>query len=98
MCLSGAFRRTDRDEDVQHFVGIARQRVGPTGLRTHNTDHPDDGVVLPAASIQGLYSGADTTESRLLLAYQHLIEHNVGMFAAGLSHFEYKCIESKPHQ
>lgn len=27
--LSGAFRRTDRDEDVQHFVGLARQYCGP---------------------------------------------------------------------
>lgn len=32
--LAGAFRRTDRDEDVAHFVGLARQFCGPEGHET----------------------------------------------------------------
>lgn len=99
--LAGAFRRTDRDEDVQHFVGLARQCCGPSSsaidnvavTNTAQTAALDSGDQLLATAVgQPSLSLAADACALNVQAYRLLIAEGIGMFTSGLSHTEYRSL------
>jgi hypothetical protein len=63
--LVGAFRRTERDEDVPHFVGLARQYCGPEGQG--GLDHAAAGQLASdagtGAAVDAVQEGSSSSSS-----------------------------------
>lgn len=99
--LAGAFRRTDRDEDVQHFVGLARQCCGPSSSAIDSVNATDtaqaaplsgDRLVATAVGQPCLSLAADACPINVQ-AYKLLIAEGIGVFTSGLSHTEYRSLD-----
>lgn len=103
--LTGAFRGTDRDEDVQHLVSLAQRYCGPphhTPTRTA-ADSSSNGLqegsvpLMTAGQKQeggrGVVSGGGALSEASLLAYQVLDQEGIGLFASGLSHNQFRQLQ-----
>lgn len=85
--LAGLFRRTDRDEDVAHFVALAQTCCGPDSSRG------DSGVERAGWGEVGERASAWN-----VAAYTQLTQEGIGMFTRGLSHTEFRKLELSQQQ
>lgn len=87
--LAGLFRRTDRDEDVAHFVALAQKCCGPD-----SSSRGDSGGVERA----GWGEGGEGAAAWNVAAYTQLAQEGIGMFTRGLSHTEFRELELSQQQ
>lgn len=107
--LYGMFRKTDRDEDVNFFVDMAvrycgthedQQRHSPAGSSCRKQlqvlGERSSGCLqgVDAVSVQ-IPSAATSGISEELYAYTKLLSRGLGMFAAGLSHSQYRDLQQQ---
>lgn len=108
MRLTGAFRGTDRDEDVQHFVSLAQHYCGPpphqpltrTGADSSNGLQEGSVPLMTAGQTQeggrgvvGGGGGGGALSEASLAAYQVLDQEGIGLFASGLSHNQFRQLQ-----
>jgi hypothetical protein len=84
--LAGLFRRTDRDEDVDHFVALAQQFCGPTDVDDSRSSSSVQGAGHKGVGGEEGTAAADWD----VAAYRQLAQEGIGMFTRGLSHTQFR--------
>lgn len=99
--LAGLYRRTDNDENVEFFAGLAHALCGPAAL--------DSGAFGSSSSSQPVPEQHLAPQARLpacpaagccrcVAMYEQLVEQGVHMFTRGLGHSEFTQLAATPRE